>query len=280
FRSWNVEADLRREWNYDGDHIYTSGNLEWSAQLLSFWEGDLSFGWSPRAFDDRLTRGGPMAVRPGNWRVSAEVESDFRRPLTGYAGAFYEDNDEGGWVLESWAGVQIKSSPRWNLSVGPGLGRSLSPAQYVATLADASPAALFGRRYLFSELRQTTVSVETRFNYTFNPELTLEVYAQPFVSGVDFGETRYLVAPRTFDFARDTTSGVEGTDFNVRSLRGNAVLRWEWRPGSTLYVAWQQSRESLQEEVGDFRFGRDRAALFGAAPDNVFVIKASYWLNP
>lgn len=68
-------------------------------------------------------------------------------------------------------------------------------------------------------------------------------------------------------------------DFNLRSLRGNAVLRWEWREGSTLFVAWQQ-RRSDSEPIGDFDFGRDRRALFQTRPDNIFLVKMNYWLNP
>ena len=74
-------------------------------------------------------------------------------------------------------------------------------------------------------------------------------------------------------------TGEPQPDFNLRSLRGNAVLRWEWRPGSTMYLAWQQTRRNVQP-FGDFDLSRDAEDLFGSAPDNVFLIKVSYWLNP
>ncbi|HEV7589331.1 MAG TPA: DUF5916 domain-containing protein, partial [Longimicrobium sp.] len=203
------------------------------------------------------------------------------KPLVGNVFVFNQRDHAGGRDLSINGGVQLKASPRWNLSVGPAWEKVRAPAQYVGSIPDATPAALFGRRYLFTALDQTILSMETRFNYTFTPGLTLEVYAAPFISAVDFGaQTRYLVAPRTFRFAPDTTSGVQLEDFNVRSLRGNAVLRWEWRPGSTLYVAWQQVRDNFAPGVGDFDFGRDRAALFRARPDNVFLIKVNYWFNP
>jgi len=86
------------------------------------------------------------------------------------------------------------------------------------------------------------------------------------------------VRARTYDFV-DYAGRVPDLDFNLRSLRGNAVLRWEYRPGSTLYVAWQQMRQGIAP-FGDFAFGRDRAALFATRPDNILVVKASYWLNP
>ncbi|HYR11301.1 MAG TPA: hypothetical protein VEQ60_26200, partial [Longimicrobium sp.] len=77
-----------------------------------------------------------------------------------------------------------------------------------------------------------------------------------------------------------TVGGAGQRDFTLRSLRGNAVLRWEWRPGSTLYLAWQQDRSDYAPYVGDFSMTRDRRALFDAQPDNVLVLKVSYWLNP
>jgi len=278
-RYWSLTGTARREWNHDGDHIYTSLFLGGFWQSLGYWSGNLNAGYTPRGFDDRLTRGGPLAARPSNWRVYASLDSDYRKPLTGYGSVYYFEDEAGGWNLELNAGAGVKTSPRWNLSVGPYLSRFATPAQYVAAVPDDTPAGLFGERYVFAPLDQTTFALETRFNYTFNPELTLEVYAQPFVSSVDYGASRYLTAPRTFDFAPEAEDGVTTGDFNYRSLRGNAVVRWEWRPGSTLYLAWQQQRESF-EDVGDFRLGRDRRALFNAEPDNVFLVKVSYWLNP
>jgi hypothetical protein len=65
-------------------------------------------------------------------------------------------------------------------------------------------------------------------------------------------------------------------DFTLRSLRGNAVYRWEFRPGSVLYLAWTHSRVG-EDGRGDLDFGRERRELFSAQPDNVFLLKASWW---
>ena len=70
----------------------------------------------------------------------------------------------------------------------------------------------------------------------------------------------------------------DNPDLNVRSLRGNAVLRWEYRPGSTIFFVWQQQRAGSRA-FGDFDFGRDANAVFQQRPDNIFVIKASYWIG-
>ena len=104
------------------------------------------------------------------------------------------------------------------------------------------------------------------------------MYMQPLLSSGNYRDAIQLVAPRTFDFT-PYTQPVPSLDFNLRSLRGNAVLRWEWREGSTLYVAWQQSRFDIAP-LGDFDFARDRSALVGTRPDNIFLVKVNYWLNP
>ena len=280
-RRWQASAAIRREMNYDGDHMLSALTSTGFVQLLSYWSASWQVGGQLRSLDDRLTRGGPVAVRPGLGFAFLGIDSDARKPVVGAVGAFWQKDDAGGGDVNGYVSLQLQSSPRWNLSLGPTWDHTTIAAQYAGSVADPTADAVFGRRYLFTRLSQTTVALDARFNYTFTPDLSLQVYAQPFVSAVDFGDsTRYLVAPRTFRFANDDLTGFHPTDFNLRSLRGNAVLRWEWRQGSTLYLAWSQVRENFAVDVGDFSFGRDRAALFRTRPDNVFLIKVNYWINP
>jgi hypothetical protein len=152
------------------------------------------------------------------------------------------------------------------------------PAQYVTTVADPAFADTYDRGYIFAQLDQTEIALETRFNFTFTPGLTLETYVQPLVSAGDYGQLQYLEESGTFDFAPYTEMDFS-PDFNFRSLRGNAVLRWEWQPGSNIYLAWQQ-RRSAYEPIGEFDFDRDVRAVFDAPADNIFLIKVSYWISP
>ena len=143
-------------------------------------------------------------------------------------------------------------------------------------------------------------------NWTFTPRLTLETVLQPFVSAVRFRDYKEFAAPRRLDFlvygrdgastlADDPAGGVrvdpdgDGAaasfriaprSFTDHSLRGSAVLRWEYRPGSALFVVWQQGRDQSDRDAGSFSAGRDYRNLFGARPDNTLLIKVSYWFNP
>lgn len=278
-RSYVVAASTRYEHNYDWQRILNFWNVGIHAQHLDWWGGAVNFNYLTRSLDDRSTRGGPLMERPEAWGVFAHLFSDPRQSVT-YGGSVNGGKD----VYDGWnAGVGVtlglKASPRWNVSLSPRFSRSFTNAQYVSTVQDAEATHTYGGHYLFAPLRQTTLSMETRLNLTFTPKLSFQLYAQPFISSGDYQEVQELAAPRSYDF-RAWQGDVPDLDFNLRSLRGTAVLRWEWQPGSTLYLAWQQSRADFARGVGDFDFARDRAALFAAPPDNIFVLKVNYWLSP
>ena len=278
WRRWNVNAQGRSERNFDWQSILNFVSLSAFGQTLGYWGVSANVQHFLKAYDDRLTRGGPLALRPRSWSGNVNVSSDGRKPVTVAAFAGAQDLEFGGWAWNVGMDFGLKTSTRWNLTAGPSVSRSYTPAQFVQSVPDPTYAPTFGRRYVFAPLAQTSVALETRFNVTFSPTLSLETYVQPLLSSADYGAARQFVAPKTYEF-EPYTEQVPSLDFNLRSLRGNAVVRWEWREGSTIYVAWQQQRSDFQP-YGDFDFGRDQRALFGTRPDNIFLVKMNYWLNP
>jgi hypothetical protein len=277
-RDWSLTGIARHESNFGGDPVQKFVALQGNARHLNFWNADLFLQHRPQALDDRSTRGGPLMIRPGETVGGIGVGSDPRRStsLRVHAAAIRGEFGGDGW--ETGAQLQLRPSPSWNVSAGPYFSKGRIPAQYLATVADPEAEATFGRRYLFAPLDFTHLRADLRLNATIAPRLTLEVYAQPLIFAFDYGEVGSLQAPSTFDF-EPFEEGVPGLDSTLRSLVGNAVLRWEWRPGSTLYLVWQQNRQGFGDD-GSFTFMDDARGLFRARPDNIFVLKATYWLNP
>lgn len=277
-REWHAELSMRSEHNFAGEPILTRAEANYNLTTLGYFEvrGHLSRQF--RSFDDRLTRGGPMAERPAQWSGHLSLETDDRRAATGEFGVEGSHDEAGGWSWELSTELGLKGSDRWSLEIGPTFSREFNVAQYLTSTSDATYEPTYGRRYLFAPLSRTELGLETRFNIAFTPMLSLETYVQPLISTGDFGAPKQLVAARSFDFAPYAGS-LPNRDFNLRSLRGNSVLRWEWREGSTLYVAWQQSR-SAEMPFGDFDLERDGRKLFAIRPDNIFVVKMNYWLAP
>lgn len=278
-RNYSISEMVRYEHNYDWQRILAVYRTQFNFRTLNFWGGAIALSHFVRALDDRSTRGGPLMERPANWNGFFHVGSDSRKPVSVFTTINGLKDEYDGWNAGLDVTAIIRTSPRWNLQIGPSFNKSLTQAQYVGTVADPGATATYGAHYLFAPLRQTTLAMETRFNFTFTPKLSFQLYVQPFISSGDYMDVGSLDTPRGYTFT-PYAGQVPNIDFNYRSLRGTAVLRWEYRPGSTLYLAWQQSRADYAAGVGDFDFSRDRQALFRARPDNVFVLKANYWFTP
>jgi len=160
--------------------------------------------------------------------------------------------------------------------VGPTYGWSHDHTAYVATVNDAAATKTFGRRYVFGDLEQRSFDFSTRADWTINSRLSFQLYLQPFVASGDYHDYHSLVAARTRYF-EPYTRALGNPDFNFRSVRGSAVVRWEFRPGSAMYVVWNENRSDVAP-IGDFRFRRDLRAIPAAPSHDVFLVKVSYWL--
>ncbi len=303
FREWSVNVRADGNWNQGGDFLGAWVSSELQGELLSYWSGEVGIDHAFSGLDDRLTRGGPLARSVAGNEISMRIDSDSRKAWTVEADVSYGWDEAGGDTWEIDLGLGVRDASSWNLTLGPALSRERTVAQYLGSVPDPMASRTFGRRYVFAGLEQTTLALEGRLNWTFRPGLTLEAFVQPFVAGAAFDGVRELRAPRTFEFLRygidvgtvvrdgadlvidpdgagpAPSFRIEDEDFNERSLKGSAVLRWEWRPGSTLFLVWQHQRSDLAR-VDDLALGRDLGALFGAPATNVLVVKASYWFNP
>jgi hypothetical protein len=297
-------------WNYDGTRIFDSYGGSGNAQFKNFWSGYANWNASPRYYDDRLLRGGPLAYRPAAYYLGGGFNTDTRRkvwfnPYINYN--FYGNNPA--WSASG--GVYMETRPVSNLqvTVGPNYSRQFSVSQFVRQpVVDPLATSTFGARYIFGNLHQTTLSMDTRINWTLTPKLSIQSYMQPFVAVGSYDTFKQFRTPRTFDFdvygtdigtitsntnaqgavtsytvdpdagGAAPTFNINNPNFNVHSLRGNAVMRWEYRPGSVLFFVWQQQRSGAEANFS-FDAGRDVGEIFRDRPTNIFLIKAAYWLS-
>jgi hypothetical protein len=213
--------------------------------------------------------------------------------------ASYDRSEDGDVIREIGGSFSITPAPAWQISIDPEYERERSNRQYV-TQIDGGRDETFGRRYIFGHIERSTVSMQVRLSFTFKPDLNLDFYAEPFAASGRYERLGELSAARVRDLrwygetAETTLARVEngdwlitdGTsnftvsnrDFDVQSFRSNLVLRWEWRPGSTLYLVWQQDR-SKTEAV---RRSAGLRSMFGSltAPgDNILAVKTTFWFS-
>ncbi|MEO5814189.1 MAG: DUF5916 domain-containing protein [Gemmatimonadaceae bacterium] len=268
--SGRITAYSTTAWNFGGDLFYDEVGVTSSADLRSFWSVSARGSVLPAVLDDRLARGGPLAKIPARWRASGSVSTDFRRRLVGRIGASLEAKPEGGSDRAFTPSLTIRASPALQLSIAPTLDFLHDEAQYVRT--DSS-------RSLFATLRQQTLTVSGRMDWTLTPALSVQVFVQPFVSTGRYGDERELLVPRTFPVRTLSGGDVSSqSTFLSRALRANAVLRWEYRSGSDFYLVWQQTRDGYSTaEESSLERGFDR--VLQVSGRNVLYLKVSYRLG-
>jgi hypothetical protein len=307
YRQLVMIAGGQEQHNFEGDRTQEQLHAYWSETTPQFWNVTVFGIHRPSVIDDKALRGGPAVIAPRSEYAELDVSSDSRTKLIGSATVGRYSDASGGLSPTVSVSATYRPVSNVSMSLGPTWNAGRSPTQYVTAVADTTAKAFYGTRYVMSALQQRTLGLDTRLNVTFSPTMTLELYMQPFFAAGRYYDFKEYVAPRTrltatygrdrgtIATVRDTTGAIASytidpdgagpaapftianPDFTETSLRGNAVFRWEYRPGSVLYVAWTQSRLA-DAAFGDLEFGRDRSALLATRPDNILLVKASWWI--
>lgn len=290
-----------QSFNFDGNVTWRGVFTDAWVTLLNYYYIEWVTAYNPITINTRRTRGGPLSLNPRGYQTNLYVNSDNRKLLVfnSYFNAYVSEDskDWNGGVSLTW-----HPAPNISFTLGPDYSRNIENTQWVGVFDDPVATATFGKRYVFGKMDQTTISANIRLDWTFTPQLSLQLFLQPLISAGDFLNFKELSRPRSYDLLIYGTNGstiskdgesytvdpdgsgpastftFDNPQYNYTSIRGNAVLRWEYMPGSVLYFVWTQSR-SNNRELGDFNFGPSADKLWHMMPDNIFMVKMSYWWN-
>jgi hypothetical protein len=244
-----------------------------NVRFLNFWQV-VGGGWRTfTVFDDLDTRGGPPILRPGNTGTFYRFNSDSRKAWTigFYGNRYFNDAGTSGGTYSPYFSLQPSDRLQSSFSLNYNYGQD--PAQWIVNTDTDGDGAI---DHVYGTLDRDVVDVTVRTTYAFTRDLTVQAYLQPFVAAGDYSNTRRLALPKTFQF--DPVALGFNPDFNTKSLRGNVVMRWEYKPGSTFFFVWYLSQSDLSRP-GQFSPLRDLGSAFGADATHIFMVKASYWLN-
>ncbi|MES2176507.1 MAG: DUF5916 domain-containing protein [Gemmatimonadota bacterium] len=276
-------------WTTDGLMLSNGWNHNNHIQWKNFIWTHLGFNLNDysTSYNDRAARGGPAVRQSPSQSMWGGIESDSRKAVTGGMWVSGAKGDEGrsfSGDMSPW--MEFRMSSRFSTNVGVSYSRNGDDWQYYGTYGAVGTDTT---HYTFARLDQTTMSFNTRINFTATPTLSLQFYAEPFVSSGTYADWKEINDPRAAKYADRFKSykGTVGTfdGFNYRQFNSNAVLRWEYRPGSTLFAVWQQGRSNYLTPGdngynGNYDVSRDYNSSFRDHPNNTFLVKWSYWINP
>jgi hypothetical protein len=274
-RDFSINFNQWAGWNFAGDRRFWGGNINAHWFFTNNWSFGTGLNYNGQGLADRLTRGGPSGYTNAAISQWGFMQSDDRKRVFGSMNFSWMKDGHGAWQRDLSPQITFRPSSALLVSGGIGFSRNNAQSQWVTNLVSTD-----GPRYIFGKLKQTTVRLTARVNYTITPRLSLQVYAQPFVSAGDYSGFKELADGRSRSYeGRYRPFAYTGNpDFNIRSFRTTNVLRWEYRPGSAIFVVWQQGRDHFAP-VGDFQFGQNFGDLFEAPSTNTFLVKFSRWLN-
>lgn len=274
--------------------------LAWYYEFLNYYSIEGNFIHFQRAFNHRATRGGPLMMEPSGIWGYCYFRSDSRKALVADLNYEFSRDEFNYSFYRLELGIEWKVNTSISLEFEPEFSHQKNALQYIDTIDDPL-APLYQRHYIFGEMDQKTLTASLRLNWTFTPRLTWQLYAQPLLSTGKFTRLKELQRARSYDFLvygqegstidysdytidPDGASGpmasfqIEDPNFSVHSFRLSAVLRWEFAPGSTVYLVWTQNRfEST--DGGLWQPRKSLTTLRELKPDNILMFKMSYWFT-
>jgi len=284
YNRFNWNNNWWQYWTTDGLPLEAAYNTNVHITFKNNWgwhQGG-TIGQLGKTYDDRTARGGPAVRQDAYVAPWLFIIADDRKPIVPNFSANYFRGDGGrSTSVNVGPGFDFKAFKQFSGSLNTSWSHNKSANQWYGNFNDAG-----GTHYTFAHLDQTTTAVTLRFNFTFSPGMSLQTYAQPFVSKGTYSNIRQLSStPRASDYDdryapyanASVTSNPGG--FNFKALQSNVVYRWEYKPGSTLFLVWNHGRQGFESTEGNQKFTGDVQDLFKLHPSNTFLVKMSYWLN-
>jgi hypothetical protein len=294
--NWRAEVVPFQVSSLEPQLLTYGGNAAIFAQLTNYWTFRNNWHVEAGGWDVMALRGGP-ALRTntgmnGNIGVSTDSRKDVRGEfwVNGYRN-FVADAMQ----INTGGAANIQARSNIDVFVGLDWTQRTDPMQYITQVEDSG-----GRtHYVFGTIAQTVVSLTTRVNWTFSPKLSLQIYAQPFIAAGNYRELKDVDNPHAENF-EDRFHRLEGTDytemdgtvsvshngmysfdrpdFDFGELRSTVVLRWEYRPGSTVFAIWSHGRTN-SVDGGRFDLANDITDLGRAPGEHIVMVKANYWIG-
>jgi len=301
FKSININFNQWSGWNFGGQSAYSGGNVNFNFQFKNYWGIGSGINRNGENLSSGALWGGPTLKTPGNWNNWYNIYSDERKSLIVAFGGSNVWGDLNSRVYHEYFGsISYRPSKKIQLTLSPDFTISSRKLQYFTDLDWNS-----NKRYIVASLRNKEYVLSFRVQYSINPELTIQYYARPYLTSGKYSEYKMITDPLASKFkdrfstytssqiSYDAVNGefnidenTDGTtdysfsksDFNFIDLQSNLIVRWEYRPGSTLFFVWTMGKQNSYDTYST-SIGRDVDNLFTSYPHNIFLLKFSYRFN-
>ncbi|MFZ2287339.1 MAG: DUF5916 domain-containing protein [Bacteroidales bacterium] len=299
FRRIRPNANIWRAWDFGGKHLFTGGNVSVYTEFKNLWSASMGINYEGRSVSNTVLRGGPSMLMPSGTFFNASISTSSSKMIYGTLW-FNQGGSSDNANRYIGAGVNLTAKPGKSFSVtlSPSYNKTTDMIQYVTRTSYNGED-----RYILSRIDQQIVKMSLRLNYNITPDLTIQYWGQPFLAAMDYSEFKHVTAPGADEFTNrfhtfegnEISYNEDGGSFNIDEngdgtddysfsnpdgnfdqFLSNLVARWEFRPGSTIYLVWSQTRD-YYDSSGSFSLEENLNNLYTEKkPYDVFLIKFTY----
>ena len=266
-------------WDFDGNNTNAGFWTQASTEFSNNYSWNYKVAYNPQTTSTRRTRGGPRTINKPGYQIGTYFDTDGKSKVFYFidTGAYFQPAGHSqNWY--AYPGVEFKPASNLTFRIGPGYEDIIEHAQYVTTVTNPGNTDTYGADYVFAHLHQRQLSANVRLNWAYSPSLSLQFFGQPLIAIGQYSDYKALARPNSYEFTPYPIAN-GSNNFNVTSLIGNAVLRYEYRPGSAFYLVWSHNRYDDSQVGHDFDFAGSEKRLFKLDADNIFLAKFTYYFN-
>jgi hypothetical protein len=297
FRTFTINLEQFNTWNFNGSYIGSGAHLSYTAEFINKWAFQTNLIGHSQHLDTHVLRGGPDMRVPGFFNTFGELRTDYSRRVSVSFDYNYEhSNNQSAENYEFGPGLSVRAINTLKIDLSASYGGNHNELQYVTT---NNPG--LGTRYILGTLNQHTLNFTFRVDYSITPEFSVQYYGSPFISRGSYSEFKYVSDPlsqeydkRFIQYSHTTLNSgeyqldedndgiadysMDNPDFNFHQFRSNFVAKWEYRPGSFIYLVWSSERTGLTEDPAA-TLSHSFNQLWNVFPGNIFLIKFNYWFS-
>jgi hypothetical protein len=302
FRTYNITLEQFNTWNFNGAYLGSGGHLSFTSEFKNQWSQMTNFIFHSGALDTRILRGGYDMMMPYNLmffgNVSTDASKKFITTLT-YSYNYRGNNSASGYALQP--GITVRPFGSLKLGVSATYQINDDKLQYVTAGDYTSPTLTTGTHSILGTIHQSTLGLVFRVDLNLTPEFSIQYYGSPFISRGSYSELKYATDTKSenynnrfklyenpvltngtyyLDYNNDNITDylIGDPDFNFHQFRSNLVAKWEYRLGSFIYFVWSGEKTGTTGN-SDASFGNSYKELKKIFPNNIFLIKLSYWFS-
>ena len=297
-RNYSINFNAWEGFNFNRDHLFAGGNINGHLTFTNYYSGWFGINREGNSLSYSSLRGGPMMKHEGAWNFWFGASTDRRKIIRFNANIFSHTNDDNiSYSRRIRTGVNLQLNHRFKIDINPFYNYSVDDMQYVDEISSNNES-----RYIFGRINRKTVGTTLRLDISLTPKLSIQFYGQPFISAGDYSNYKHITnskadnyKDRFHEYSSDEISyneendvydvnigsenySIENYDFNFKEFYASMVVKWEFRPGSTLYFVYAH-QQSHFAETGRFSYGENMRSLFRTNPQAVFLMKFNYWFS-